>query len=161
MSETSHNDCALTFFIRYIINVRMVILGVIVLLEAFQMSLVFYFAVRLCPMLPDLMTLFQMFCGLCLSFKHLIHFWPSALSLVKQKITAHLSVKFPFVCFWPECGFDCMKKSFADSNFGLFCITVIIRVCCWLSRRVGTCAWGVVRCNRENKTRVIEKKKGK
>jgi hypothetical protein len=45
---------------------------------------------------------------------------------MKQKITAHLSVKF--MCFWSESGFDCTKKCFVDNNFGFFCITVISRV---------------------------------
>jgi hypothetical protein len=61
----------LLFFIRYSRNVQMVILGVAVLMEALQMLLIFHYAVRLCPMLPDLMVLFRMFYGLCLSFKHL------------------------------------------------------------------------------------------
>jgi hypothetical protein len=45
---------------------------------------------------------------------------------MKQKITAHLSVKF--LCFWSECGFDCTEKCFVDKNFGLFCIPGISRV---------------------------------
>jgi hypothetical protein len=58
--------------------------------------------------------------NISLTFGHL------PFSLMKQKITAHLSVKF--LCFWSECGFDCRKKCFVDKNFGLFCITVINRV---------------------------------
>jgi hypothetical protein len=48
-----------------------VILGVTVLMEALQMSLRFHFDVRPCPIFLDPMVLLQMFCGHCLSFKHL------------------------------------------------------------------------------------------
>jgi hypothetical protein len=58
--------------------------------------------------------------NISLAFGHL------PFALMKQKITAHLSVKFLY--FWSECGFDCMKKCFVDKNFGLLCITVISRV---------------------------------
>jgi hypothetical protein len=68
----------LLFFVKSILNVRVVILGVTVLMESLQMSLIFHSAVRLCPMLLNPMVLFQMVCGLCLSFKHLAYFWPSA-----------------------------------------------------------------------------------
>jgi hypothetical protein len=58
--------------------------------------------------------------NISLAFGHL------PFSLMKQKITAYLSVKF--LCFWSECGFDCRKKCFVEKNFGLFWITVISRV---------------------------------
>jgi hypothetical protein len=44
-------------------------LRVTVLLEALQMSFAFHCAVKLCPMLPDLMVLFPMFCSFCLSLQ--------------------------------------------------------------------------------------------
>jgi hypothetical protein len=105
----------------------MVILGVTVLMEALQMSLIFHSAVRLCSMLLDPMVLFQLFSGLYLSLQTsglVLAIW--RFSFMKQKITSHLSVKF--LCFWSECGFYCTTKRFVDKNFSFFCITVIRRV---------------------------------
>jgi hypothetical protein len=69
---------------------------------------------------PNVLWLLFVTSNSSLGFGHLLF------SFMKQKITAHLSVKF--LCFWSECGFDCTKTCFVDNNFSLFYITVISRV---------------------------------
>jgi hypothetical protein len=108
------------------INVQVVILGVTVFMETLQMSLIFHSVVGLCPMLLDPLVLFRMFCGLCLSAKHLAYFWPSAVFIDESENHLPSVDKGPVLLV--QMRIRLQEKCFIDKNFGLFCITIISRV---------------------------------
>jgi hypothetical protein len=133
----------------------MVILGVTILMEALQISLIFHSAVRLCPMLRDPMMLFRMFCDLCLSFKHLAYFWPSAIFIdeTKNHLPSVSKVPVPLV----RMRIRLQEKCFVDKNFGIFCITVISRVLLVVQEGRDLCLGSGEVSSKKGRTRAIKK----
>jgi hypothetical protein len=63
-------------------------------------------------MLPDLIVLFQMFCGLCLSLQ-IFRFWPCAVFIDEKENSLPSVGPVPvrvLLYFRSEYGFDCMKN---------------------------------------------------
>jgi hypothetical protein len=135
----------------------MVILGVIVLMEALQMSLIFHSAVRICPMLLDPMVLFRMFCGLCLSFKHLAYFWSSTVFIDETDNHRPSISKGPMLLV--RMRIRLQEKCFVDKNFGLFCITIISRVLLVVQEGRDLCLGSGEVSSKKGRTRAIKKKK--